>query len=443
MKKLRLPQPYASMVVAGVLQTIPNKWDDVAYNEQIFIYADDIEEEYKGEPDHNKPLHRKIYNEQTLGNLKYTYPSDVYLGFVTVYHTGVTTEGWLSNGEKILFVNGCHEFILKPKYFETSFSYLSTLESRSKIPNRIKLDDFKVIVPVSKETWNEIINEEGYKGFCLFWESYMQQLTTALTKYLEAHEDETYQVLFEFDGKHVTCYGDDLGLNHLNISKNKNEYKLVEILDFSLEDICNVPNIYINSKITNKSSQAKENDDKIFLTYKDVYACDLCLESSCRGHQYVEQGVVCFVCSDCLKHLLRQYLNNSTSMNVDTYIRKAIRDKVIHPITTPKKKKDAGHYQSISTNPYYTTRESVKLNHNSTISTPQVSMRESLRGIRGERVEGHLACSRCGKQYTSGWSYRHHNKYIQLCPDCHDTVKCYEQVRFISTPMGGMNKRRK
>ena len=60
-EKIRLPQPYATMVALGILQTLPNNWDDVRCGEKIFIYADGLDEKLQFGLDYGNPLHRKIH----------------------------------------------------------------------------------------------------------------------------------------------------------------------------------------------------------------------------------------------------------------------------------------------------------------------------------------------------------------------------------------------
>ena len=69
MKKLKLSQPYASMVISGTLEAVPNIWGDVKYGEKIFIYADNVDKDFENGLDYNKALHRKVFNEMFLGNI--------------------------------------------------------------------------------------------------------------------------------------------------------------------------------------------------------------------------------------------------------------------------------------------------------------------------------------------------------------------------------------
>lgn len=46
MKKIKIKQPFASMVICGAFQTIPNLWENVLHGETIYIYAEGVDESF-------------------------------------------------------------------------------------------------------------------------------------------------------------------------------------------------------------------------------------------------------------------------------------------------------------------------------------------------------------------------------------------------------------
>lgn len=180
MKKLKLPQPYASMVIAGTLQTLPNVWRNVKYGEKIFIYADDMDKELRDGLDYTKPLHRKIYNESFLGNISDDdFPTQKFIGYVRVYHTGVVQEGWIKNQQSSLFVTCPHKLNTFIEGFNCDDNYLDNAPSRQVTLRAIERKGAELYVPVGKSIWQRLKDPEECVGVCMFWESYMNAFSNA------------------------------------------------------------------------------------------------------------------------------------------------------------------------------------------------------------------------------------------------------------------------
>lgn len=108
MRKLRLPQPFAQMVVCGALKSIPNIFDDIKKLEKVFIYADDFEEEFKHGLVFSDKLHQRIWNEITLGNIPdETFYSNCFIGDVIVSSEEKVEDKWNPNCEKKFESNWC------------------------------------------------------------------------------------------------------------------------------------------------------------------------------------------------------------------------------------------------------------------------------------------------------------------------------------------------
>lgn len=190
------------MVIAGVLQTIPNLWEDVEYGEKIFIFAESMDKEYYEDLDMSKALHRKVYNESFIGNIPKTlchYPTQTYLGYVRVYHTGIIQEGWVKNCEQTLFVTSPHRFSTRMDNYEADFKTLDSLQSNLVNTKVIERKDDELFVPVGKEVWAQLKTPEEWRGLCLFWEEYMKSFANTLFSMELEIDDEVTEVVF--------CYG--------------------------------------------------------------------------------------------------------------------------------------------------------------------------------------------------------------------------------------------
>lgn len=112
MRKLKLPQPYASMVMSGALDIVPDLWGDVKYEEKIFIYADEVAKEFNDGLDYSKEIHRKVFNEMTLGNIPDAeFEVMTFLGYVIVHCAGTPFRYWSENIYRGVFVKSPHKFI--------------------------------------------------------------------------------------------------------------------------------------------------------------------------------------------------------------------------------------------------------------------------------------------------------------------------------------------
>lgn len=177
MKKIRLNQPYASMVMSGTLEVIPNIWDDVRYGEKILIYADEVAEEFKDGLDFHKELHQKVYNGMVLNNIPdETFITGAFLGYVMVYHTGRFTKYWSGDIDKFLFVNSPHKLDLSIEDYSKEFCDFDSLKFKRVTTKRIKRSGHILTVPVGEDTWNQLRDKDTYKDVFLFWENYMTDI---------------------------------------------------------------------------------------------------------------------------------------------------------------------------------------------------------------------------------------------------------------------------
>ena len=67
MKKIKLPQPYAQMVVCGALGSIPNIFEETKRLEKVFVFAEDFDDINDKGLDFDNKLHQRVWNEMTLG----------------------------------------------------------------------------------------------------------------------------------------------------------------------------------------------------------------------------------------------------------------------------------------------------------------------------------------------------------------------------------------
>jgi len=178
MRKLKLNQPYASMVISGALQTVPNRWDDIKEGEKILIYADEMSDQFTKQPlDFKNEVHRKFMNELFFGNLpEGTYPVDRYLGYVIVSGSGTRTKNWPIGTDKYVFVKNPYVFDLSVEEFKCDIYKLDKLPSHPSNPKRMERKGDRLIVPVGLSAWQQLRNEDEYKDMFIFWEGYMGKI---------------------------------------------------------------------------------------------------------------------------------------------------------------------------------------------------------------------------------------------------------------------------
>lgn len=205
MRKLKLPQPYASMVVSGTLEVIPDIWGDVKYGEKIFIYADNIAEDFKNGLNYSKALHQKVFNEMFLGNIPDNiFVSEAFLGYVIVHNTGRLTQYWPKDIERFLFVTTPHKFKFPIDDYSTNFHDLENIQSEFVKNKKIKRNGHLLIVPVGKNVWNQLRDKKAYKNLYLFWENYMNKIVPSEW----GAEDEEPIDLIKFEHQHTSIMFD-------------------------------------------------------------------------------------------------------------------------------------------------------------------------------------------------------------------------------------------
>ena len=183
MKKLKITQPYASMIVAGVLKEIKNIWDNTSIGERIYIYAEDIDREFNEGLNYENPFHRYVYNQMFLGNIPdKIFPCKKYIGWVEV--KGINYEAnELSVSSPRIFIKPCI-------YFNTSETELAGLKAVSKDIKYISREGNNLYVPIGKEIKLLLRDPRKWKEINMFWEPYMSQyLQDFWSLFTTDHED--------------------------------------------------------------------------------------------------------------------------------------------------------------------------------------------------------------------------------------------------------------
>jgi hypothetical protein len=243
MRKLKLNQPYASMVICGALQTVPNQWDDIKEGEKILIYADEVSDQFTKQPlDFKNEVHRKFLNELFFGNLpEGTYPVDKYLGYVIVSSSGTRTKNWPIGTGKYVFVKNPHVFDQSVEDFKCDIYQLDKLPAHPFIPKRMERKGDELIVPVGLSAWQQLRDEDEFEDVFIFWESYMGKIVPPVfANILEPpseDDDEIWEVHFVYDNKVIkfaTNYG--VGWN-MAAYKENGKTKSMEVFQFDLVEI--------------------------------------------------------------------------------------------------------------------------------------------------------------------------------------------------------------
>ena len=238
MRKLKLEQPYASMVICGALQTIPSRWDDIKEGEKILIYADGVSQQFTKEPlDFRNEVHRKFMNELFFGNLpEETYPVGKYLGYVKVSSSGTRTKNWPTDNSKFIFVKDPHVFEIAIEDFKCDIYQLDKLSSHPSNPRRMERKGWQLIVPVGLSAWQQLRSEDEYKDVFVFWESYMGKIVPPVFANID-DEEEIGEVHFVYDNKTIKFVTDySVGWNMAGYKEN-GKTKGIEVFQFDLDDL--------------------------------------------------------------------------------------------------------------------------------------------------------------------------------------------------------------
>jgi len=244
MRKIKLEQPYASMVICGALQTIPSRWDDIKEGEKILIYADGVSQQFAKEPlDFRNEVHRKFINELFFGNLpEETYPVGKYLGYVKVSSSGTRTKNWPTDNDKFIFVKDPHIFDIAIEDFKCDIYQLDKLASHPSNPRRMERKGWQLIVPVGLSAWQQLRNEDEYKDVFVFWESYMGKIVppvfaNILQEPSSDDDDEISEVHFVYNNQVIKFVTDfSVGWNMAGYKEN-GKIKSIEVFQFDLDDL--------------------------------------------------------------------------------------------------------------------------------------------------------------------------------------------------------------
>lgn len=233
MKRLQLAQPYASMVMAGVLQTLPDKWGNVKYGERIFIYADDLDDEFCNGPNYSKALHRKIYNGMFMGNLPDgEFPTRQFLGYVRVHHKGIIDTDWVKDEQQTIFVGVPYKLTTIISDFDCDENTLEKASSHKVTLKSIQKKGYDLYVPVCKNVWKRLHNNDECLGVCMFWENYMSAYTSCCFSLECADIEEVDEIHFQYGNKTISFITDG-GVGQDIVSEYSKD-KVVSLLSFNL-----------------------------------------------------------------------------------------------------------------------------------------------------------------------------------------------------------------
>lgn len=216
MRKLRLKQPYASMVLCGAWQTIPNVWGYVPQGEKIYIYAEEVDACFENGLDTQKELHQKISNEMVLGNIPdEEFDCNSFLGYVCASHTSHNTNHW-SGQASIMYVSHPHLFYQPVEGYDTGFDKLESQRKHTSTLNRMYVENNTLKIPVSKHTWELVNHLKPLEYLYLFWEPYMGQLFSSLADSDEKPGDNVDEVTFFYKKNEINFAGCSVGFSFLH-----------------------------------------------------------------------------------------------------------------------------------------------------------------------------------------------------------------------------------
>lgn len=246
MRKIRLPQPYAQMVVCGALRSIPNRFKGLRSLEKIYIYADDFAPDFQNGIDIDNELHRRVCNEMVLGNIPDdTYHYNCFIGYVIISSEEESYDNWYAEYIEHLQVKNAKEFRTYVENYDTEFSFLESTKVKGTELRRIKRDGNRLTVPLGKAAWEKLKYKETAEELYLFWEPYMSRITpfwlSLFTKELDV-DDDIDEVVFKYHNQTKmfdsfgVCSGSitfEIGVDKYGKPKHKSFY----VLKFCLEHL--------------------------------------------------------------------------------------------------------------------------------------------------------------------------------------------------------------
>lgn len=239
MKKIKLPQPYAQMVVCGALGSIPNIFDHINRLEKVYVFAENFDDLDNQGLNFDNELHQRVWNEMRLGNIPdSTFSYDCFIGYVIVSSEEDADDKWWSDTEKYLKVKVAKEYKTYVENYETTFPVLEAAKVKSCGLRRMERNGSQLIVPVGRETWNALKYKETMNQVFLFWEQYMSEITPFLFSN-EDDDDEMTDIIFKYRNqtKRFEAYNAGSNCKTLEIlidEKGKKKHKSYFTFDFNL-----------------------------------------------------------------------------------------------------------------------------------------------------------------------------------------------------------------
>lgn len=158
------PQPYASMLVKGLMNVVRTANQQLLENRRLYIYAT----EPVSDPATPIEWVQEVNNQQAFGNLGETkdLPTNALIGFVDVLgHAGTDTNG---NAERAYLVGNAHEFVgpigFTPNEAEQHFDLLKRVNTTIHIPRCpfVKGNGNELVLPVNSFLYSLAWNECGF-----------------------------------------------------------------------------------------------------------------------------------------------------------------------------------------------------------------------------------------------------------------------------------------
>lgn len=245
MYKLKVPQPYASLLVSGTVRTLLadiNIDKGLRIGETIFVYATDFPATFDG-INTEIPIDRKVFNEIFLGNLPDNiedYPINTFVGHVSVAQFSNLCNVKSKHCRATIPINSIHKFKKVINEFNTSFEVLNSTVSQRSNPKKIRLVKDTLIVPVGREAWSDIHNPSTVQNLYLFSELDMPEIVSKECKIFEQLSDFTLDievdyVQFQYWNKRIK-FTTNWGCRVVR-AKFKTSQNPVDILDFNIQMI--------------------------------------------------------------------------------------------------------------------------------------------------------------------------------------------------------------
>lgn len=225
-KVVSLPQPFASLLVLGLLDEFRvTNVGACKEGASVYVYATEMTQEAKEKLWYDNHIYGKFYNALEMGNLPNELPTNAYIGQFRIKDYRPYKK--IGIDKALVFDNPviCNYNEI-PKFIATYTRHQDQIK-------KIRFRDRTIVVPLSEENWENLDNmkdefflywEEDYSQFCSLWGSNKDDQGLYDIVFYNGANRKRYKQL---DNQAVLC----------NVRKDKQTNLTFYVLEFNFEFI--------------------------------------------------------------------------------------------------------------------------------------------------------------------------------------------------------------